>query len=150
MYSIYIVKKGDTLSQIANDYNTTVTKLYEINNLAPNSVIKEDDKLIIPLEDERLFDYYTIKQGDSLYKIATLYQVDVSSLAALNGIDNDDYIYPEQTILIPKENVDFYVTRNSDTINTVSDKLYNSPVDILLQNKNVYLLPDQLIIYKKS
>lgn len=38
--SIYIVKKGDTLSEIAKQYNTTVSKLVALNNIKnPNLII---------------------------------------------------------------------------------------------------------------
>ena len=47
------------------------------------------------------FQYYKIESGDSLYKIAKKYNVNPNLLANLNGLDMDDYIYPNQVILIP-------------------------------------------------
>ncbi len=43
----YIVKKGDTLYNIANSFNTTVTRIKELNNLTSN-VLSIGQKLILP------------------------------------------------------------------------------------------------------
>lgn len=43
----YIVKKGDTLSEIAVEYNTTVAKLVQLNNIADPDFIVIGQKLII-------------------------------------------------------------------------------------------------------
>ena len=48
------------------------------------------------------FEYYTISKGDSLYGIARRYNINPELLAGLNGLSMDDYIYPDQEILIPK------------------------------------------------
>lgn len=150
MYEIYTVEKGDTLNSVANKFDTTINEIYKINNFTPNYVLKIDEKIIIPIKDERMFDYYLIQKGDSLFEIAKKNNIDASSLATLNGIDEGEYIYPNQTILIPKEGVEFYITQEFDTISSVSDVIGNSPIDILLQNQTIYLLPDQLIIYKEN
>lgn len=149
MYQIYIIEKGDTIDSIAKKFNTTVSELYKLNSFSPNFVVSEGKRIIVPLTKEPLFDYYTIEKGDTLSSIAKKYNIDVKSLAALNGLDLDDYIYPNQTILIPKKDVSFYITTEGDTMNTVSKKLNNTPVDLLLQNETLYLVPNQLIIYKK-
>ncbi len=43
--SIYVVKKGDTLSAIASKYNTTVKRLVELNNIKNPNLIYIGDKL---------------------------------------------------------------------------------------------------------
>lgn len=44
---------------------------------------------------------YVVQPGDTLYSIATKYDVPVSALAAYNNIANQNYIYAGTTILIP-------------------------------------------------
>ncbi len=43
--------------------------------------------------------FILLKKGDNLYNIARRYNTDYNLLALLNGINVDDYIYPNTTIL---------------------------------------------------
>ena len=98
--------------------------------------------------EEEYFTNYTIKEGDSLYAIARRYNINPTLLAALNGLGMDDYIYPKQQILIPKSGYSFYITKDGDTLTSVSEK-FNQPVDTVTRlNTTVYLLPGQLMIKK--
>jgi LysM repeat protein len=62
----------------------------------------------------------------------------------------DDYIYPGQTLLIPKKNVSYYITKDGDTLYTVSNIFGITEKDVVDQNKTIYLLPEQMIYYKKQ
>lgn len=150
MYDIYTVKDGDTIESIASNYNVTPYIIYKLNNLAINSKINTNDKLIVPRVADSYFLYYTIKKGDSLYKIADKYGVDYKLLALINGIDVNDYIYPNQVISVPKSNISYYVVEKDDTIEDVSNKLGISVMDVINNNNKLYLVPEQLIIYKKK
>ena len=150
MYDIYTVKDGDTIESIASNYNATPYIIYKLNNLAINSKINTNDKLIVPRVADSYFLYYTIKKGDSLYKIADKYGVDYKLLALINGIDVNDYIYPNQVISVPKSNISYYVVEEDDTIEDVSNKLGISVMDVINNNNKLYLVPEQLIIYKKK
>jgi len=151
MYSYYEIVQGDTLESIAKKFNTTVEDLATLNQLDPLYVPIVGNKILVPLTVP-LFDYYEVKKGDTLYSIAGRYQLPVSSLAKLNGLDLDDYIYEGTLLIIPKEGTQFYITEDGDTLRGISEKLGVSKeefVKILLQNESIYLAPDQLIIYKK-
>lgn len=68
----YIVKKGDSLYQIAIKYSTNVEELKKINNLTSNS-LSIGQVLILPdkkLSTEKETNIYTVQKGDSLYQIA--------------------------------------------------------------------------------
>lgn len=49
---IYTVKSGDTLSEIAQRFDTTVEALVEENDLEDPDVLGIGDKLVIPPDDE--------------------------------------------------------------------------------------------------
>ena len=70
-------------------------------------------------------------------------------IAELNGLELNEYIYPDQKILVPKENVKIYITEEGDTLNQVAQKLNISKETIDSYNKEIYLLPEQLIAYVK-
>ena len=87
--------------------------------------------------------------GDTLYKIASIHNVDVNTLAEVNGIKTYDYLYPDQILIIPRSNVEVYVTQLGDTLDTVALKLGSSKETLIEENKTIYLLPEQLIVYRK-
>ncbi len=92
---------------------------------------------------------YEIKKGDTLYKISKEFDVNTKLLSELNGLNIDDYIYPGQMLLVPKKDVSYYITKDGDTLYTVSNIFGVKEEDIVNNNKTIYLLPEQMIYYKK-
>ena len=84
----YIVKKGDTLYGISNQYGVSVTELAEINNIK-GSNLDVGQELIIQIKKgnnpNNMF-MYTVKDGDTLYGISNQFGVSVTELASLNNI----------------------------------------------------------------
>ena len=95
------------------------------------------------------YSLYEIKKGYSLYKISKEFNVNTKLLAELNGLNIDDYIYPDQVLLIPKKDVSYYITKDGDTLYTVSNIFDTKESNIVSQNKTIYLLPGQMIFFKK-
>lgn len=92
--STHTVRKGQTLSSIAELYNVSVNELKEWNNLS-DDIIKSGDKLIIKPEAKNnstlkrnKSDYHIVKQGETLYSISKLYNVPVTRLKSLNGLSS--------------------------------------------------------------
>ena len=100
--------------------------------------------------DSPFYKAYEIKKGDTLYQISKDNNVNTKLLAELNGLNLQDYIYPGQTILIPKKDVSYYITKSGDTINSVSDIFGVSVNDIINQNKTIYLQEGQMIYLKRD
>ena len=98
--------------------------------------------------DNKYFDYYTVTNGDTLYKIADKIKIDPKLLAGLNGINMDDYIYPNQVLLIPKGGTILYITGIGDTLSEVAMGFKTDIMNLIEQNDKIYLQPEQLIIYK--
>lgn len=85
-YIIYTVKRGDSLYGIAKQYNTTVTQLINYNNLSSTN-LSIDQQILIPTEKTiDTTSTYTVKSGDTLYKIASQYNTTVSNLMSLNNL----------------------------------------------------------------
>ena len=102
------------------------------------------------MNNNSIFDYYKINKGDTLYKIAMSNGMDPRVIAILNGLNADDYIYPEQVLLIPKRGMKIYVSVMGDTLDGVIDGLGANMDEFMKQNKKIYLQPEQLIVYKKE
>jgi len=150
MYSIYQVMEGETLEDVANKVGVSLDELKSINGIT-NGMIKPFDYVVIPNRnnDNMYFTRYTISKGDTMYSIARRYGVSPSDLLRLNGLNNNDTIYPGDVIFVPKDGVTFYVTGMDDTLLDVSRKMGASPNELSNMNSTIYLTNDQLLVYKK-
>ena len=145
MYDTYIIKENDTLDSIEKKFNTTKKILDSINN---NLVITPGNSILVPTINNEYFDYYTITNGDTLYKIASNNNISPKLLAQLNGLNETDYIYPNQILLVPKGGTIMYITASGDTLNEIAAGLKIDPVKLISQNPNIYLQSEQLIVSK--
>ena len=150
MYQIYQVQSYDTLQSIANKFNTTTDELIKINGLTNYTPIL-GAPLIVPRNmDEARFDSYIVKKGDSLYSISREYNMTPNALALLNGIEINDYIYPGQELMVPKQTDNIYVVLENDTLSGILDELNIDIYELLDRNKEIFLKPEQIIFYKKK
>ena len=145
----YIVEKGDTIEGIGRKYNIPVVEIIRANSLKEPYLLVEGQSLTIPTNLYNIFDYYTVKKGDNLYDIAKANDTSVDILTGVNGLNKDEYIYEGQTILIPKKDTALYITKTGDTIDDVAEFFKTISTDVLYSNNSIYLLPGQLIVYKK-
>ncbi len=108
-----------------------------------------DDNLIttiVPSNNQKYYDYYTIQKGDSLYGIARIYNINPELLAALNGLDMEEYIYPNQQILVPKSGFSYYITKEGDTLDLAANMFKISTKDLVDKNGVVYLSEGQVLV----
>lgn len=111
--SYYTVKSGDTLSGIANNYQTTVNTLARLNNLANPNLIYVGQRLLVqqaatpsqpqtttPSTSTTTAATYTVKAGDTLGQIAANHQTSVNQLVQLNKLANPNLIYVGQVLTI--------------------------------------------------
>jgi peptidoglycan-binding domain 1 protein len=150
MYDKYLIKEGETLEDIASRFNTSVDMILNINDIYSREYLRAGEEIIVPKNQESYFTYYTVNQGDTLYQIARKYNINPSLLALLNGLNMEDYIYPNQRLIIPKSGYSFYITKDGDTLEIVRDKFNKNWEDILKYNETIYLLPGQLMINKNN
>lgn len=144
MYDVYRIQGGDTIESVASKYNMTPEELRRLN---PNSSFGVGTNVIVPRRNE-YFEVYTIEKGDTLYEIARKYNTDYNLLALLNGLNVTDYIYPDMTIMVPKRDVKYYITKNNDTLMGVNRLLEGDINKLIKENSNIYLKEGQLIVYK--
>lgn len=97
--TIYIVKKGDSLYQIAKKNNTTVAKIKKLNNLK-SDILSINQELKIPKSSEEYI-LYTVKKGDSLYQISKRYNTTVDEIKKLNNL-NSNVLSINQELKIPR------------------------------------------------
>lgn len=138
---IYIIKSGDTLSEIAKKYNVSIQAIMKVNGIADANKIIEGNKLIIPSikkntiknnikkSDKAIYKKYKVKRGDSLSVIAQKYKVSVQQLVKLNNIKDKDVIREGMILLIPQKTTSNSIKKqiqnknnvqNSDNINNIT------------------------------
>lgn len=105
----YVVQPGDSLFLIAKKFNTTVNDLKQINKLTSNTIyvgqtLKLTEKTTVaPKETQQPVQTthtYSVKSGDSLFKIAQRFNTTVDSLKKANILTTNT-IYVGQKIKIP-------------------------------------------------
>ena len=100
---VYIVKKGDTLSEIAMKYNVRVNEIARENQIKNVNLIYPGQRLIIKTEamgTEMGHLCYKVVRGDTLYSISRRFNVPIASIVMLNRIQNPNLIYPGQCLKI--------------------------------------------------
>ena len=150
MYEIYKVQTGDTLDSIANKYGTTQALLLQINGLPDSYTPLPNSEIIVPLNQNSTYKYYTVKKGDNMYRIAEENNVNYELLLQINGLEKDDYIYPNQTILLPKNGLSLYLTEQGDTLSEILENFNTTYQEIKEKNPNIYLAPEQIIVFKEK
>lgn len=145
MYDVYQIMVGDNIDSISSKYNTTSEVIRRLN---PSSSFGVGSSIVVPRINQ-YFDMYNIVKGDTLYEIARKYNTDYNLLAILNGLNVNDYIYPNTMIMVPKKDVKYYITKENDTINSVNRILDSDINKLLNENNNIYLKEGQLIVYEE-
>ncbi len=82
----YTVQRGDTLSSIATKSKISLSELADLNNLKSNSGVRLGQSLKIPA-GSTVPDQYVVQSGDSLNAIAAKYNLQLSYVADLNGLE---------------------------------------------------------------
>ncbi|WP_395812024.1 LysM peptidoglycan-binding domain-containing protein [Archangium minus] len=104
--STYSVRRGDTLSELAKKFRTSVDALAKSNNIKDPDHIQVGQKLNVPggsstKPSGSSSKSYTVRSGDTLGEIAKRFGTSVSSLAKANNIRNPDRIFVGQKLTIP-------------------------------------------------
>ncbi|MBL4851988.1 MAG: LysM peptidoglycan-binding domain-containing protein [Gammaproteobacteria bacterium] len=164
------IRSGETLSHIADKYRTRVSVLKQANNLRGNT-IRAGRELMIPVAVKNADRYvlsasqrlvraqssgsgykvnYTVRHGDSLWKIANRYGVSVSKLTRWNGLSRKSILKPGRKLVVwphgKQAKQQHYTVRRGDSLDRISQRFKVSINDLLNWNsldKNKYLQPGQ-------
>ncbi len=79
---------------------------------------------------------YTVKSGDSLWLISNNFKTTVSSIASLNNINANGYIYIGQTLKIDDNKNTYHTVSSGDTLWRLSVN-YNTTADAIMKENNL-------------
>jgi len=96
--SIYLVRRGDTISQIAEMFNVSTSTILWANDMKSSDKLAEGDLLIIlPMNGVR----HNVASGNTLKTIAKKYNVEIGDIIAANDITIDSVLAVGQELMIP-------------------------------------------------
>ncbi|HBA45605.1 MAG: Peptidase M23B [Candidatus Nomurabacteria bacterium GW2011_GWF2_40_31] len=96
--SVYVVRKGDSISAIADMFGVSVNTILAANDMKKGEKLVEGDVLfILPISGLE----HTVTKGQTLKNIAKLYKADVNDIAFYNGITPDDKLDVGDKLMIP-------------------------------------------------
>ncbi|MGI6680829.1 MAG: LysM peptidoglycan-binding domain-containing protein [Bdellovibrionota bacterium] len=141
--SIYVVKKGDTLSGIAKKFKTSVDNLKRYNGLK-NSVVYVGQKLNVSVGSlsggspsssssggnvvSASSSVYVVKKGDTLLSIALKYKTNVRYLKSINNL-RSDVLSIGQKLKVPTNLAQNGVSNtNNNALRAPANKPLNKPV----------------------
>ena len=146
--NFYTVQKGDSLWKIASKFGITVDDLKKLNNLKSNTITVGQTLKVKKEEEKPIEDYlvYTVKSGDSLWKIASKYNTTVDTLMKVNNLKGT-ILTINQQLLIPKSkeieiDIDkdkkgiIYTVKSGDSLSKIA-KSYGTTVSKIKSANNL-------------
>ncbi|GAA4820275.1 muramidase family protein [Algivirga pacifica] len=158
----YTVQSGDTLYTIGKRFGISPQEILRVNGLSAHSGIYIGQKLVVrtmsspnqqtvppPMPqstEERQIRFYTVQQGDSLYKIAEKFQTTPETILKNNDLAMNATIYIGQRLRIAVTaantptvdntpvNVTVYTIQSGDSLYSISQRFEVTPADILDAN----------------
>ena len=153
IFKNYTVQSKDSLYSIAKKNNISVDTLMKDNgitgtNLTVGQVLKIRVPEVEVIDECYGEDYtpqdnissinYTVKKGDSLYKIATKYNTSVNAIQKLNNLNNIN-LSVGMVLKIPSNvsnNSTNYVVQKGDSLYSIAKK-FNTTVDSIKRKNNL-------------
>ena len=104
---IHVVKEGDTLSSISKKYSIKKESIIKANKLLDENYIFIGQNLkivenLIPSNINNTY-YHEIKKGENLTEIANKYNLSLSELIEINGIENQNILNVGTKLKIKEE-----------------------------------------------
>jgi membrane-bound lytic murein transglycosylase D len=115
---VHVVQSGDTLWDLSRSYGVSSRKIAKWNGMAPGDTLKLNQKLVLwdvkatqpkgsiipavytsPAGKERTV-RYTVRKGDSLYRIAGRFNVTVNEIKRWNNLSSGSLLRPGQRLTL--------------------------------------------------
>ncbi len=95
--SVYVVREGDTLSEIAKMFGVSTNTIVWANNIVGGRIKEGQELVILPISGVR----HVVKSGDTLQSIAKKYKADLEDVLSYNGLAANAKIKSGDIIIIP-------------------------------------------------
>ncbi|MCH8505409.1 MAG: LysM peptidoglycan-binding domain-containing protein [Ectothiorhodospiraceae bacterium] len=107
----HTVQRGDTFWGLSRRYGVEVRQLAQWNSMAPGDTLRPGQELVLwvaasgatqPASGSQMMQRvnYTVRQGDSLYRIAQRFRVSVNDLRRWNNLPEGRHLQPGQRLTL--------------------------------------------------
>ena len=130
----HVVRRGDTLTEIAQKYNIKISTLRKLNGIKGSKILV-GQKLRIKASQTGI---HMVERGDALWEIAQAYGMSVDEIKELNGLTTDR-IYPGQELKLSvekSETYDRYRVKPGDYLNSIA-RLHQMDLQELMKINNL-------------
>lgn len=164
------VRRGESLNIIAKRYRTSVAAIVRTNRLKSSNNIQAGRVISVPSSLRKTAIYsvkrknatgkvlYTVKKGDSIWRIAKKFSVSAKTLSLRNNISSKNPLKAGQKLIIATGSKNIpskkkikhlrYTVKKGDSLSNISRKFNVSVTDLRKWNSNnmgKYLIPGQKI-----
>lgn len=117
-----MVRKGDSISQIAQMFDVSVNTILWANDMKKGDTLKEGDILfILPISGIE----HIITKGQTLASIAKLYKADITDIVRFNGITEETKLAVGDKIIVPGGEI--YNESSPSVKTTTNNSVYKTP-----------------------
>lgn len=95
--SVYVVREGDTLSEIAKMFDVSVNTIVWANDIQGGVVRPGETLIILPVTGLQ----HTVVKGDTLASLAKKYNADAHEIAQFNDLSDTATLTVGSTVLVP-------------------------------------------------
>lgn len=152
----YIIRRSNPIEAIIIEYGFADSKGDDIKKLRENwellseavvkSICEYFNYKYVPLRESKKKIMYHVKNGDTLYKIAALFDVMVDDIKKENNLITNE-IFKDEELIIPINNeLITYIVNANDTLYKIANK-YNTTIESIVALNN--LVDDKINIDDK-
>ncbi len=153
----YVVQQGDSLWNIARQFDLDSKELKQLNGLGTNVIHPGDRILVAARQSNEAEFYYHVRSGDSLWNIAQKYNVSPDEIKKWNNL-RGNLIHPGNQLLLKVTDADtgepmvetFYQVRSGDSLWTIARRHNITPEEIKRWNnmKDNTIYPGNRLVLK--
>ena len=120
--SVYEVKKGDTIQDVAKLFDVSVNTIMWANALKSRTISQGDTLIILPITGIK----HTVKKGDTITTIAKKYKADEQDVASYNGLGISATLALGDTVIVPDGEIEAVQPNKPKTVKNKKPKVLNS------------------------
>ncbi len=120
--SVYEVKKGDTIQDVAKLFDVSVNTIMWANNLKSRTITKGDTLLILPITGIK----HVVKKGDTITSISKRYKADDEDVATYNGLAVDTQLLVGDTVIVPDGEIEAVQSISKPKSTTKKPRILNT------------------------